>query len=75
MAYTKSGEEMKKAAKAMSDLHMFAAIIALLENGLITADCYMASEKIRRICNIEKGKCLRRHDAAIKKAGGGTHGL
>lgn len=75
MAYTAAGNEMIKAAKALSDLNFFGAITVLLESSLVTSDCHKASEKISRICNAEIKKCQRRYDAAIKKAGGGTYGL
>ncbi len=75
MAYTAAGNEMIKAARALSDLNLFGAITVLLESSLVTSDCHEASAKILRICNAEINKCLRRHETAIKKAGGGTYGL
>lgn len=73
MAYTDAGKKMVEAARALSDLHMFGAIAVLLENSLVTSDCYAASSKILKICADERAKCLRRYDTAIKRAGGGTY--
>lgn len=72
MAYTDKGKHMVDAAHARTDLHIFAAITKLLEGSLVTSDCRASSAKILRICEDEKERCLRRYDAAIKKAGGGT---
>jgi len=75
MAYTAAGNEMVKAAQAHADMNLFEAIDVLLEGGLVSAECYAATEKIRKICADEKARCLRRYDRAIKRAGGGTNGL
>jgi hypothetical protein len=74
MAYTKSGKAMLEAATARSDLNMFAAVTALMENSLVSSNCYAAEQRIIKICQAEQSKCLARFDAAIKKAGGGTYG-
>ena len=74
MAYTDKGKAMVEAAEAHSDLNIFYAIKALMENSLVTSNCHAAEARIIKICDAESAKCLRRFDAAIKKAGGGTHG-
>lgn len=55
------------AARAMSDLHMFAAIAVLCESSLITVDHQPAYFRINRICRDEQQKALRRYDRAIAK--------
>lgn len=72
MAYTPAGKKMIDAAKAHTDLNVFGLIEILLESSLITADCTAAANKIRKICNDEMLRCLRRYDRAIRDAGGGT---
>lgn len=74
MTYTAKGKAMIAAAAAHSDLNLFAAVAALMESSLVTSDCHGAEAKIAKICKKEQQKCLRRYDAAIKRAGGGTYG-
>lgn len=74
MTYTEKGKHMVEAAKAHSDLNLFAAVAALMESSLVSSDCYGAESRIVRICQAEQAKCLARYDRAIAKAGGGTHG-
>jgi len=73
MAYTDKGKLMGQAAEAHSDLNMFHAVMALMESGLLSSDCNTAAERIIKICQAESAKCLRRFDAAIGKAGGGSY--
>lgn len=56
------------AAEALTDLNVFAAIVALLESGLNHSPTYKTAGRIINICNAEQQKCLRRYDDARAKA-------
>lgn len=64
-------DHIETAAKAMADLHVFAAIRALCENSLVTKHAHEAERKIRAICNTETAKALRRYDVAVRRAAQG----
>lgn len=53
------------AAKSMSDLHVFHAVIAILEGGTVHAPSHEASFRIIRICKAESQKRLRDYDKAM----------
>ncbi|MCO5129783.1 MAG: hypothetical protein M9932_04370 [Xanthobacteraceae bacterium] len=55
----------KEAAKARSDLTMFAAIQALCERSLFSSYSCRAEAEIVRICKIEQANCIKRYDSAI----------
>jgi hypothetical protein len=74
MAYTDKGKFINEAAKAHTDLNVFAGIVALLEGGLVSSECQTTEFRIIEICKREQAKCLARYDRAVAKAGGGTYG-
>lgn len=57
----------KKAANALSDLHVFSAVIALMESSLVSSDCHTAEGRIVSICKLEAQKCLRQYDKALEQ--------
>ena len=57
----------KKAARALSDLHVFSAVIALMESSLVSSDCHTAEGRIVTICKTETQKCLARYDKALEQ--------
>ena len=63
---------VKAAARAHSDLHVFAAVMALMESSLVSADSFAAEERIVKICRAEQQKCLARYDRAVAMAVGGS---
>lgn len=56
------------AAVAYTDMCIFAAVIELLEGGLVSADVQPDDFKIIEIAKRAQQKCLRRYDAAIEAA-------
>lgn len=74
MPYTEKGEFIKAAAKAHSDLNIFAAVVAMLEGGTLSSDVQAIEFQIIAICQRAQQKCLARYDRAVAKAGGGTYG-
>ena len=52
----------KEAAKALSDLNMFYAIIALCDGSLISSEYQPALTKIIEICRNQAGLCLVVYD-------------
>lgn len=74
MTYTVIGKHIVSAARASADLHIFAAVAALMESSLVSSDCERAEFKIIEICKREQAKCLARYDRAVAKADGGTYG-
>lgn len=54
--------EAEKAANALANLTVFAAVAAMLEGGTITADCSAASGRIIRACRTEQDRQLRAYD-------------
>jgi hypothetical protein len=73
--YTKSGDKINEAARALSDLNIFAAVQVLMESSLVSPNCRAAEARIVQICRTEQAKCLKRYDRLVKEAGGGTYGL
>lgn len=59
---------IKAAAKAHTDLNIFHAVIALMEGGLLSAECQTAEFEIVARCKREAGKYLDRYDTAINAA-------
>jgi hypothetical protein len=53
-----------KMARALSDLHAFAAIEAITEHSLFSPDSHAAEQSIRNICQREMRRCAREHDRA-----------
>lgn len=74
MAYTKKGGHIKAAAQAHTDLNIFAAVVALMENSLVSADCHITEQRIVKLCRAEMQRCLARYDQEMAKAGGGAYG-
>ncbi len=65
----KQREWAKEAAVARSDLNTLYGVIAVLEGGTMSADCYVAVNRIIRTCKTESAKCLTRYDHAIAQIG------
>jgi hypothetical protein len=65
MKITKTGEAVKAATRAHSDLNIFYGIIALLEGGTISSDSYPVADRIIAICKKHGSVCLRRYDRAL----------
>lgn len=64
-------DHAEAAAVAHSDLNTLYGVIALLEGGTISAECYSEVEKIIALCRAGSQKALRRYDrhlAAIGRA-------
>lgn len=59
---------VKEAAWAMSDLHMFAAVMAIMESSLVTSNCHPAEARIVTICKQETSRALARYDRALAAA-------
>lgn len=55
---------LKEATQAHADLNTFAAIVALLESGLHSADTNRSADRIIAIAQAEQSKCLNRMDRA-----------
>lgn len=68
---TKLSDNIIAAAKARSDLNLFASIVVLLESGLNHSPTHAAAERIISIAKREQQKCLQRYDSAMAKAGAG----
>lgn len=64
---SKRQQALEEAAAAHTDLNIFAAVIAMMENSLLSVACQQREFQIIRICKSEQEKCLRRYDAAIAK--------
>jgi hypothetical protein len=58
-------ELIKLAARAYADLHIFAAVIAMMESYLVSSETFTAEARIVVICKAEEQKCLRRYDRAL----------
>jgi hypothetical protein len=61
---------VKESARALSDLNMYHAVIALLESSLIDSLRQKTDQAIIRLCRIESSQCLRDYDRAYAKATG-----
>lgn len=60
-------DTIRETAKAMSDLNMFYAIIALCESSLISSQYNPACQQIIKICKAQAQRCLRKYDAGSAK--------
>lgn len=58
-----------EAAVARSDLNTLYGVIAILEGGTVSANCFATTQRIIRACKTESGKCLTRYDHAIAQIG------
>lgn len=54
----------KAMVQAHTDLNIFAAIVAILEGGTVSADAQPDDFKIIKLCQRAQAKCLRRYDRA-----------
>lgn len=61
---------VKEAARALCDLNMYHAVMALLESSLIDSSRQKTDQAIIRLCRIESSQCLRDYDRAYAKATG-----
>jgi hypothetical protein len=59
----------KEAAVARSDLNIFAAVVALLEGGTVSADANPDDFAVIKRCQSAQQRCLRRYDRALEKLG------
>lgn len=57
-------ELLKEISEAYADLNMFAAVVALLEGGTMSAGAQPYDFRIIKLCQQAQQKCLRRHDRA-----------
>lgn len=62
------GKDVKDAAKAMSDLHVFAAVQCLMEHSLVSSRRFKSEARIVQVCQKEQQRCLRDYDRALAKA-------
>lgn len=53
------------AARALADLHIFAAVQALMEHSLVSSKRFATEARIVKICKVEQARCLRDYDKAI----------
>lgn len=69
MPKIEGAEAAKMAAKAHTDLNVFAAVVCILEGGNIyLPESKAAAAKIIRLCHAEQRKRLRDYDAAVAAA-------
>ncbi len=62
-------DHTEEAARAHSTLNTFAAIVALLESGLVYCpEAYKAADRITKIAKDEQQRMLRRYDREIALA-------
>lgn len=59
-------KHVQEAARAMSDLHIFSAVIALMEHSLVTSAAHAAEAEIVKICKRETARALARYDVAVE---------
>lgn len=71
---TERRKAIKDAANALADLHIFHAIIAILEGGTIHTASHRGADRIISICKSETAKRLREYDRAVELAGGAAYG-
>jgi hypothetical protein len=62
-------DHIKDAADHLSDLNIFAAVVALLESGLNHSPTFRTAERIVKLAKDEQNRCLRRYDTSRAKAG------
>ncbi len=61
--------KIREAARAHSDLNIFASVVTILEGGHIyTPKSFSAVERIIKICRAEQQKRLREYDRAVDAA-------
>jgi hypothetical protein len=60
-------QHAKDAAKALADLHIFHAVIALMESSLLSSDAFSDEAQIVRIAKRGSSKALERYDEAMGK--------
>lgn len=69
MPQPKTAEAAKEAARAHSDLNIFAVVVSILEGGhLYLPTSRRAANKVIRICKDEQQKRLRDYDRAVSAA-------
>ena len=56
------------AARAMSDINILYAIIALSEGSFLHSESHGAAQRIVKICRAEAGRRLKHYDAAVAAA-------
>lgn len=61
-------DHVRDAAQALSDLNVFAAVVALLESGLNHSPTFPSAEKIIDVAKAEQQRCLKRYDVARELA-------
>ena len=60
---------IKEAAQAHSTLNTFAAVVALLESGLVYCpESYKAADRIIKIAEQEQQRMLRKYDRHVARA-------
>lgn len=69
MNAAKQKELIKAAVEAHADLNIFAAVVAILEGGTVSASAQPDDFKVIALCNSAQQKCLRRYDRAIAALG------
>jgi hypothetical protein len=58
---------VEEAAKARSDLHIFHAVIALMESSLLSSESFADEERIVGLCKKASVRCLSRYDRALDR--------
>lgn len=62
-------EHIREANAAHTDLNIFAAVVALLEGGLVSSGAQPDDFKIIKLAQQAQARCLRRYDDAMARAG------
>jgi len=60
--------ELQAACRAHNNLNIFAAVIALMESGLLYSESYPMADRLVQLCKKEQQKCLKLYDAARARA-------
>lgn len=60
---------IKTAAEAYADLNIFAACVAILEGGTVSADAQPDDFKVIALCLKAQQRCLKRYDRAMAALG------
>jgi hypothetical protein len=58
-------DHVKEAAKARSDLYVFASVVGALENGTVRPPAQTGAQRIIKIAKSEQAKALARFDKHI----------
>lgn len=58
-------EYVKAAVEAHADLNIFAAVVAMLEGGTVSARAQPDDFKVIALCQRAQQRCLRRYDRAL----------